>query len=113
MKFSAKVCQLSDALALASANRSGANSSSIVHIATAEDAVSIRCADIALGTIATRVYGMIHEQGEIAVSLGRLAAVVSGFAPGAVVETGDLNHQCHGRGDLLPHRLFGKVEIGH
>jgi DNA polymerase III subunit beta len=86
VKFSAKACQLSDALALASANRSGANSSSIVHIATAEDAVSIRCVDIALGTIATRVSGMIHEQGEIAVSLVRLAALVSGFAPGAVVE---------------------------
>jgi DNA polymerase-3 subunit beta len=86
VKFSAKACQLSDALALASANRCGANSASTVFIATAENAVSIRCTDTALGTIATRVSATIQEQGEIAVSLVRLAAVVSGFAPAAVVE---------------------------
>jgi DNA polymerase III sliding clamp (beta) subunit (PCNA family) len=86
VKFSAKAYQLSDALALASVNRSGANSSSIALIAAADDAISIKCTDSALGTIATRVSATIHEQGEIAVSLVRLVALVSGFAPGAVVE---------------------------
>jgi DNA polymerase III subunit beta len=86
VKFSVKACSLFDAVALASAIRPGVNSPSIVHLAATEDAVSIRYTDNTIGTVATSVSATIHEPGETAVSLGRLAALVSGFAAGAVVE---------------------------
>jgi DNA polymerase III subunit beta len=86
VKFSAPACVLSDAISLASAIRPGANSTCFAHLATTGDAVSIRCTDKTVGTIATSVAAMIHEPGETAVSTGRLAALVSSFAADAIVE---------------------------
>jgi DNA polymerase III subunit beta len=86
MKFSVKACLLCDAVALASAIRSGANSSSIVRLATIQNAISIGYTDNSVGTIAASVPATIHEAGETAVSLGRLAALASGFAAEAVVD---------------------------
>lgn len=77
---------LFDALALASTMRPGAANSNVAYIAATENAVSITCTDNKVGTIATRVPATIHNPGETAVCLGRLAGLVSGFAADAVVE---------------------------
>jgi DNA polymerase-3 subunit beta len=86
VKFSAKACLLSDAIALVSAIKPGVNSPSILHLAATENAVSMRCTDNAIGTIATSVSATIHKPGETAVALGRLAALASGLVADAVVE---------------------------
>src|SRR3954454_21466944 len=66
--------------------RPGANSPGIAHLASTGAAVAIRYTDNAVGTISTSVSATIHEPGETAVSLGRLAALVSGLAADAIVE---------------------------
>jgi DNA polymerase III sliding clamp (beta) subunit (PCNA family) len=86
VKLSASARLLSDAIALTSAIARGANSACIAHLATTGAAVSIGCTDKTVGTIATSVSATIHAPGETAVSLGRLAALISGFAADAVVE---------------------------
>jgi DNA polymerase III subunit beta len=86
MKFSAPACVLSDSISLSSAIRPGTHGPCFAHLATTGDAVSITCTDKTVGTIATSVSAIIHEPGETAVSLGRLAALVSSFAANAVVE---------------------------
>jgi DNA polymerase III sliding clamp (beta) subunit (PCNA family) len=86
MKFSVSANLLSDAIALASAISPRANSPVVAHLAATGSAVSIRCTENAMGTIATSVPALIAAQGETAVSLGRLAALVAGFAADAVLE---------------------------
>jgi DNA polymerase III subunit beta len=86
VKLSATARLFSDAIALASAISSGANNPVVAHLAATGAAVSIRCTENTMGTIETTVPAMIHEPGETAVSLGRLAALVSSFAVDAVVE---------------------------
>jgi DNA polymerase-3 subunit beta len=86
VKFSVKACSLFDAVALASAIKLGVNSESIAHLLTTAAAVSIGCTDKTVGTIATNASATIHEPGETAVSLGRLAVLVSSFTADAVVE---------------------------
>jgi len=86
VKLSATARALSDAISLASALKTGANSQCVAHLATAENAVSIGCTDKAIGTIATRLSATIHEPGETAVPAGRLAALACSFPADAVVE---------------------------
>jgi DNA polymerase-3 subunit beta len=86
VKFSVKACLLSDALALASTMRPGANGSNVAHLVTTENAVSIRCTDKKIGTIATSACATIHKPGETGVALGRLARLVPGFSSDAVVQ---------------------------
>ena len=86
MKFSAPACVLSDAISLASVIKRGGNSPCFAHLATTGDAVSITCTENTVGTIATSVSATIHEPGEIAVSIGRLAALLSSFAADAIVD---------------------------
>jgi len=106
VELSAPACVLADAISLASAIRPGVNSPCIAHLATTGDVVSIRCTDNTVGTIETSVSAMIHEQGETAVSTGRLAALVSSFAPDAVVEiettTRSINVVCGSSRSRLP-----------
>ncbi|MGX9426272.1 MULTISPECIES: DNA polymerase III subunit beta [Bradyrhizobium] len=60
--------------------------SGVAHLATTGDAISITCTDKAVGTIATSVSATIHEPGETALSIGRLAALLSSLAANAIVE---------------------------
>jgi DNA polymerase III subunit beta len=86
VKLSAPACVLSDAISLASVIKRGGNSPCFAHLATTGDAVSITCTENTVGTIATSVSATIHEPGEIAVSIGRLAALLSSFAADAIVD---------------------------
>jgi DNA polymerase III sliding clamp (beta) subunit (PCNA family) len=86
VKLSATACALSDATSLATAISPGVNGRGIAHLSTTGAAVSIRCTDNAVGTIASNVSARIHAPGETAISLSRLSALVSGFAADAVVE---------------------------
>jgi DNA polymerase III subunit beta len=86
VKLSAPACVLSDAISLASVIKRGGNSPCFAHLATTGDAVSITCTENTVGTIATSVSATIHEPGEIAVSIGRLAALLSSFAANAMVD---------------------------
>jgi DNA polymerase III subunit beta len=86
VKLSAPACVLSDAMSLASVIKRGGNSPCFAHLAATGDAVSITCTENTLGTIATSVSATIHKPGEIAVSIGRLAALLSSFPAGAIVE---------------------------
>jgi DNA polymerase III subunit beta len=86
MKFSVSANLLSDVIALASAISPRANSPVVAHLAATGSAVSIRCTENTMGTIATTVPAKIREPGETAVSLIRLAALVSSFAADAVLE---------------------------
>lgn len=86
MKFSVPARLLSDAIALTSAISPRAKSPVVAHLATAGSAVSIRCTENTMGTIATTVAAKIREPGETAVSLVRLAALVSSFAADSVLE---------------------------
>lgn len=86
MKLSAPACLLSDAISLANVIKRGANSQSFAHLATTRNAVSIACTDKTVGTIATSVPATIHEPGETAVCISRLAALVSSFAADAIVD---------------------------
>lgn len=85
MKLSSTARALSDAISLASAMQAGANKG-VAHLATTGNLFSIGCTDKTVGTISTGVSATIHEPGQTAVSLGRLAALVSSFAPKAIVE---------------------------
>jgi DNA polymerase-3 subunit beta len=86
VKLSVPARVLSDAIALPGAISPAAGSPAAAHLATTGTAVSIRCTENAVGTIATRVPATVLEPGETAVALGRLAALVSTFAADAVVE---------------------------
>ena len=86
MRFSAPAYLLSDAVSVASAIKRGSNSPCFVHLSTTGNAVSITCTENTIGTIATSVTATIHEPGEIAVSVSRLAALLSSFAPHAVLD---------------------------
>ena len=86
MKLSAPACVLSDAISLASAIKRGGNNPCFAHFATTGDAVSIACTEISAGTIATSVSATIHEPGETAVPIDRLAALLPSFAADAIVE---------------------------
>jgi DNA polymerase III subunit beta len=85
VKVSARACVLSKAISLASVIKRGADSG-VAHLLANGDAISITCTENAVGTIATRVPAKIHEPGETAVSLGRLAALVPTFGADAIVE---------------------------
>jgi DNA polymerase III sliding clamp (beta) subunit (PCNA family) len=86
VKLSATARAFSDAMSFASATQAGANKQGVAHLATTGKLVSIGFTDKAVGTISTSVSATIHGPGETAVSLGRLAALVSSFAPNAIVE---------------------------
>lgn len=86
MRISAPAYLLSDAVSLASVIKRGGNNPCFAHLATTGDAVSITCTENTVGTIATSVSATIHEPGEIAVSIGRLAALLSSFAADAIVD---------------------------
>jgi DNA polymerase III sliding clamp (beta) subunit (PCNA family) len=77
---------LSDAISLASAIKRGGNNPCFAHFETTGDAVSIACTEISLGTIATSVSATIHEPGETAVPIDRLAALLCSLAGDAIVE---------------------------
>jgi DNA polymerase-3 subunit beta len=86
VRISAPAYLLSDAVSLASAIKRGGNSPCLAHLATTGDAVSITCTENTVGTIATSVSATIHQPGEIAVSVGRLAALLSSFAADAILD---------------------------
>ncbi|WOH51919.1 DNA polymerase III subunit beta [Bradyrhizobium sp. sBnM-33] len=86
MKLSAPACVLSDAISLASVIKRGGNSPCFAHLATTGDAVSITCTENTVGTIATSVSPTIQEPGEIAVSIARLATLLSSFTADAIVD---------------------------
>lgn len=73
-------------MSLTSALKASANTQCVAHLATTGNAVSIGCTDKAVGTITTSVSAMIHAPGETAVSIKRLADLVSSFAADALVE---------------------------
>jgi DNA polymerase-3 subunit beta len=86
VKVSAPAYVLANAISLASTVKRGGNSPCFAHLATTGDVVSITCTENTVGTIATSVSATIHEPGEIAVSIGRLAALLSSFAADAIVD---------------------------
>jgi len=86
VKLSAQARVLSDAISLASAIKRGGNNPCFAHFETTGDAVSIACTEISLGTIATSVSATIHEPGETAVPIDRLAALLCSLAGDAIVE---------------------------
>ncbi|MEH2563504.1 DNA polymerase III subunit beta family protein [Bradyrhizobium sp. AZCC 2289] len=92
MKFSAPARVLSNAIALPSAISLRANSPVVAQLAATGAAVSIRCTENTMGTIATGVPALIAAPGETVVSLGRLAALVAGFAADAVLEIEATGH---------------------
>jgi DNA polymerase III subunit beta len=86
VKISASACVLSNAISLASAIKRGGDTECLAHFAATEKVVVIRCTDKAFGTIATSLSMTVHEPGETAVSIGRLAALLSHFPANAKVE---------------------------
>ena len=85
MKGSAPAGVLAKAISLASAVKRGGDGGA-AHLATKGDAISITCTDQTVGTIATSASATIHEPGETAVSVERLAALLSTLAADAIVE---------------------------
>jgi DNA polymerase III subunit beta len=85
MKGSAPAGVLAKAISLACAVKRGADGG-VAHLATKGDTISITCTDQTVGTIATSASATIHEPGETAVSVGRLAALLSSLAADAIVE---------------------------
>jgi DNA polymerase-3 subunit beta len=86
MRITAPAYRLSDAVSIASAIKRGGSSPCLAHLATTGDAVSITCTENTVGTIATSVPATIHEPGEIAVSVSRLAALLSSFPADAILD---------------------------
>jgi hypothetical protein len=84
MKGSAPAGVLAKAISLACAVKRGADGG-VAHLATKGDTISITCTDQTVGTIAS-ASATIHESGETAVSIGRLAALLPSFAADAIVE---------------------------
>ena len=85
MKLTAKAGVLATALAVATAgSRANKTTPAVVHLATAEGAISITCSDRDT-TIWAEATAIVVEAGVAAVSADRLTALTSGFDAGTIV----------------------------
>jgi len=81
MKLVAHASALASALSLAAA---AVRKKGVVRLVADDGTARITCGDNAIATTATAP-ATVHEPGQVAVSVDRLAALVAGFAPGAPV----------------------------
>src|ERR1700733_2371668 len=81
MKFVARAGDLARALSLAAA---AARKKGVVRLVAGDGTARVTCGDNAIANTAT-ASATVHEPGQVAVSVDRLAALVAGFDPGAPV----------------------------
>lgn len=86
MNVSTQAGLLSDAVSVASAIERSDKNPCFARLSATESGLSIVCTDTAVGTIATNVAATIYEQGELAVSASRLAAVLCSYLRDAPIE---------------------------